>query len=106
MPLVLVIASPNAKKKRDILEILSDLPIDLRTLANYPDAPEVVEDGSTFEANARKKAVEMAQFTGPSWVRTAMLVGVLAEDDPESVQDAVLERLYADVVRIRDQDQR
>jgi len=64
MPLVLVIASRNAKKKREILEILGNLPIELRTLADCPDAPEVVEDGATFEANARKKAVEMAQFTG------------------------------------------
>ena len=33
-------------------------------LDQFPEAPEVVEDGDTFEANARKKALEMAQFSG------------------------------------------
>jgi XTP/dITP diphosphohydrolase len=64
MPLVLVIASRNAKKKKEILEILGDLPIELRTVADYPSAPEVDEDGTTFEANARKKAVVIAKATG------------------------------------------
>ena len=32
----------------------------LRDLTHYPNAPEVVEDGKTFEENAAKKAVELA----------------------------------------------
>jgi XTP/dITP diphosphohydrolase len=39
----------------------------LRDLTAYPDAPEVVEDGSTFEENARKKASELARALG-QWV--------------------------------------
>jgi XTP/dITP diphosphohydrolase len=57
----LVVATRNAKKKREILEILADLPIELHDLSQYSQAPEVIEDGATFEANARKKAVETAQ---------------------------------------------
>src|SRR5205085_6015791 len=35
-----------------------------RDLTAYPDAPAVVEDGNTFEANARKKATEIAKAVG------------------------------------------
>jgi len=63
----LIVATRNAKKKREILEILGDLPIALHDLSEHPAAPEVVEDGTTFEANARKKAVETAKTLG-QWV--------------------------------------
>jgi XTP/dITP diphosphohydrolase len=67
MPPVLVVGSRNRKKRQEILEILGDLALDLRDLTSWPDAPEVVEDGATFEANARKKAVELARHLG-QWV--------------------------------------
>jgi XTP/dITP diphosphohydrolase len=59
MPL-LVLGTRNRKKRGEIAEILGDLPLELGDLNAYPDAPEVVEDGETFEANARKKATELA----------------------------------------------
>jgi XTP/dITP diphosphohydrolase len=61
---ILVLATRNVKKRREIEEILGDLNITLHDLSMYPQAPEVVEDGVTFEANARKKASETAQATG------------------------------------------
>jgi XTP/dITP diphosphohydrolase len=61
MPTILVLGTRNAKKRQEIEEILVDLPVELRDLRNWPDAPEVVEDGSTFEDNARKKAAELAR---------------------------------------------
>ena len=67
MPATLVLATRNAKKRREIEEILGDLPIELHDLSRYPSAPEVVEDGDTFEANARKKATETAIAVG-QWV--------------------------------------
>lgn len=67
MSVSLVVATRNAKKKREILEILGDLPIELHDLAEFPQAPHVIEDGATFAANARKKAVETAQALG-QWV--------------------------------------
>jgi XTP/dITP diphosphohydrolase len=59
---VLVLGTRNRKKREEIVEILGDLGLDLRDLNDWPDAPEVVEDGDTFEANARKKAAELAKF--------------------------------------------
>ena len=44
--------------------MLSDLGIRIRTLAEFPGAPEVREDGQTCEANAVKKAQAIMQYTG------------------------------------------
>jgi len=57
---VLVVGTRNLKKREEILEILGDGGVELRDLTRYAHAPEVVEDGTTFEENARKKAVELA----------------------------------------------
>ena len=67
MPPILVLGTRNPKKRKEIEEILGDLGIPLADLSAYPDAPEVVEDGDTFEANARKKASETARAVG-QWV--------------------------------------
>jgi XTP/dITP diphosphohydrolase len=67
MPPVLVVGTRNPKKREEILEILGDLGLDLRDLTAWPDVPEVVEDGTTFEANARKKATAFARQVG-QWV--------------------------------------
>jgi XTP/dITP diphosphohydrolase len=67
MPPLLVVGTRNRKKLEEIREILGDLGMELRDLSGYPDAPEVVEDGTTFEANARKKAAELARHLG-QWV--------------------------------------
>ncbi len=64
MPLPLVIATRNAKKRGEILEILHGLDFELRDLSAYPDAPEVVEDGTTFAENAAKKASQTARAVG------------------------------------------
>jgi XTP/dITP diphosphohydrolase len=61
MSTILVVGTRNPKKLGEILEILGDLPIEVRDLSGWPNAPEVVEDGTTFEENARKKAVELAR---------------------------------------------
>jgi len=60
----LVIASRNEKKKRELLQIIGDLDLEVATLNDFPEAPEVEEDGLTFHENAVKKAREIAQFTG------------------------------------------
>jgi len=36
----------------------------LKTLHDYPDLPEIVEDGSSFQENALKKARTVAELTG------------------------------------------
>ncbi len=67
MPSTLVLGTRNHKKRLEIEEILGDLGIPLADLSAYPAAPEVVEDGDTFAANARKKAIETAVAIG-QWV--------------------------------------
>src|SRR4051812_42072000 len=67
MPPVLVLGTRNRKKREEIVEILGDLGLEFVDLAQRPDVPEVVEDGDTFEANARKKAIEVARAVG-QWV--------------------------------------
>ena len=61
MPKLIVVGTRNPKKREEILDILQGLDIRLSDLTQWPDAPEVVEDGDTFEANARKKATELAK---------------------------------------------
>ena len=60
----LVLATRNPDKGRELAALLDDLGIRIRTLAEFPDAPEVVEDGETCEANAIKKAETIARVTG------------------------------------------
>src|SRR5437016_3914206 len=57
----IIAGTRNVKKREEILEILGDLGVDIGDLTSFPNAPEVVEDGTTFEANARKKASEVAK---------------------------------------------
>ncbi len=63
-PLVLVIATRNAGKTYEIRALLEDFPLDMRTLDDFGPSPEVVEDGSTFEENAYKKASFTARVLG------------------------------------------
>jgi XTP/dITP diphosphohydrolase len=67
MAAVLVLGTRNPKKREELLDILGDLGIELRDLTQYPDTPEVEEDGKTFEENARKKAAELARHL-KQWV--------------------------------------
>lgn len=60
----LVLATRNLDKGKELQAILSDSGIRIRTMADFPDAPEVVEDGATCRENALKKAIAAQQFTG------------------------------------------
>lgn len=60
----LVLATRNRHKGEELAALLGDLGITIRTLDEFSDAPEVIEDGDTCEANAVKKARAIAEFTG------------------------------------------
>jgi XTP/dITP diphosphohydrolase len=60
----ILLATRNPDKVRELTALLGDLEIRIRTLAEFPAAPDVEEDGTTCEANALKKAREMASATG------------------------------------------
>lgn len=69
--MVLLLGTKNLNKIREITEILSDLSgIKLLTFQEHPFS-DVLEDGETFEENARKKAHAICAQTG---------LPVLAED--------------------------
>jgi len=61
MPPLLVLGTRNRKKRQEIVEILDSLGLEFGDLTQWPGVPEVVEDGATFEDNARKKAHELAR---------------------------------------------
>ena len=60
----LVLATGNRDKQQEMKALLQDLGLTIRTVDEFPAAPVVVEDGETCQANAGKKAREIAQFTG------------------------------------------
>ena len=60
----LVVATKNRGKLREISRLLEKSSYRVIGLDAYPDAPDVIEDGDTFTANAIKKAEEIAAFTG------------------------------------------
>jgi len=59
-----VLATRNQHKIKEIRALLADLPVTFLSLADFPDLPEVVEDGATCQENAVKKAKETAAGTG------------------------------------------
>jgi XTP/dITP diphosphohydrolase len=51
----------------ELANLLAPFRVEVRTLADFPNAVHVVEDGDSFAANAGKKAVEQARRLG-AWV--------------------------------------
>lgn len=60
----IVIASGNKDKISEIMKIFQDTGVKFKTLAEYPDCPEVIEDGNNLFENAFKKAKEISNYTG------------------------------------------
>lgn len=66
--LKIVLATKNKGKIEEIKYILKESGIkeavEIQPLSDYPDIPEIAEDGTTFSENAAKKAVTVARATG------------------------------------------
>lgn len=60
----LLVATKNQGKLREIRELLKEFSLKVTSLADYPDCPEIVEDGRTFKANAIKKASVVGKYAG------------------------------------------
>ncbi|MDR2550248.1 MAG: XTP/dITP diphosphatase [Desulfobulbus sp.] len=58
---VIVLATGNRHKYVELRQVLGNLPLTLRGLADFSPVPEAVEDGATFDENAYKKAHHYAQ---------------------------------------------
>ncbi len=58
----ILIATSNPGKLRDFAGAASTQEIAVESVPNFSSLPPVVEDGSTFEANARKKAESYSRY--------------------------------------------
>lgn len=63
-PVIIVLATRNRGKVRELEALLSGLPVRVRALDDYPDIPILPETGKTFEANAVEKAAAVARLAG------------------------------------------
>lgn len=61
---LLVLATRNAGKTREIKEFLGDFPVEIKNLDDFGRIPSVEEDGATFDENAYKKASFTAKILG------------------------------------------
>jgi len=63
-PRILVVATGNPGKLREIAAVLADLPVRVMGLDELPPIDEPAETGATFADNARDKARYYAEATG------------------------------------------
>ena len=64
----LILATRNLGKVNELTAMLNTdrrhQNIQILSLQDFPDAPEVIEDGDTYQENAAKKATVIADYTG------------------------------------------
>ncbi len=60
----LVLATRNPAKRAELERMLADLPVEVRSLVDYPELPPLPEEGNTYEENARSKALTVARALG------------------------------------------
>lgn len=106
----LIVASRNDNKVKELQRIITELPYDVRSLAEYPDMPEVEETGATFVENACLKAQAAAEYTGclaladdsglvvdaldgAPGVRSARFAGAHGENQDKANNELLLQRL-------------
>lgn len=61
---IIVLATGNKNKLREIRELLKGSPVEIKSIAEFGPLPPVVEDRETFEENAYKKAHHYARVLG------------------------------------------
>ncbi len=62
-PPIIVIATTNQGKLREVRAVMSGLPCQLVSLADYADLPDPIEDADSFADNAAIKATHYANLT-------------------------------------------
>lgn len=64
MKQIIVLATTNKGKTREIQELLKNSSLEIKNLDDFGPIPEVIEDGNTFDENAYKKASFTARILG------------------------------------------
>jgi XTP/dITP diphosphohydrolase len=62
--LTLVLATRNEGKVRELTTLLADLPLEVKSLLDFPQIGSLPEEGDSYAVNARSKALAVAQATG------------------------------------------
>jgi XTP/dITP diphosphohydrolase len=60
----IIIASKNVGKIKEIKDMFNGMDIEILSLKDFPEFPDIVEDGKSFYENALKKAKTVQQATG------------------------------------------
>lgn len=84
----LVIATHNLGKLQEFKELMKDLPIDIKCLADFEKVEEPEETGRTFAANARLKATYYAKKLGKACIADDSGLEVQALDGAPGVRSA------------------
>ncbi|MCK5069827.1 MAG: XTP/dITP diphosphatase [Desulfocapsa sp.] len=61
---IIVLATTNKNKVKEFQEMVKDLPVEIKSIADFGTIPECIEDGETFDDNAYKKALHTAKILG------------------------------------------
>jgi XTP/dITP diphosphohydrolase len=61
---IIVLATNNQNKVKELRELLKDASVQIRCLQDFGPLPEALEDGATFDENAYKKALHYAKVLG------------------------------------------
>ena len=94
----ILLATRNNGKLKEIKAAFANLPVEILSLTDFDDLPDAVEDGKTFEENARIKAkffhkltglaviaddsgLEVDALNGLPGVKSARFAGYHADDD-------------------------
>ena len=110
----LVIATSNLGKLDEFKEMFKELPVELKCLADYPPLPPPNENGRTFAANAKTKAIyyaknlkefcladdsglEVKALDGAPGVRSARFAGDQATDKENN--DLLLQQMKFQITR-------
>lgn len=56
-----LIATKNRGKVKEFKDYFNEMNIDVQSLSDFSDLPDIIEDGQTFAENARKKARVIAE---------------------------------------------
>lgn len=79
----IVIATKNPGKIAEIRDLLTSFSVELKSLDDFRSIPEVVEDGTTFDENAYKKASFAAKILGlPALADDSGLMVEALDGDP------------------------